>query len=330
MLGYMRMRDDGQLAMRVVASLELASAPWDFGAANTDEHIRFNLAHAALLQSKKDPILRFNGATFGVDGPCWCGLLRMEKPYLDAYGRPTTGHEFNTKKMQREVIHYCLKHKIRLNLIQAALFDHRQFLEIVDDDQLADAVRRGDWVAQHNMLITEDTIRRYADLKLHSTISMSFRWGKGDMYRERMGDEIMDMVVPVGRHFASGANVSLGQDWSPFSPFEHMKLAQTGELARSDFPCNPETHTISAQQALDGWTVNTAKLMQWEDIGALKPGFKADIAIVDHNPLTADVDGLAKTEVLRTVFDGRDVYDTGYIARIDESPLPRQHPNLAR
>jgi predicted amidohydrolase YtcJ len=109
-----------------------------------------------------------------------------------------------------------------------------------------------------------------------------------------------------------------------------MKLAQTGELAASDFPCNPTTHTINAQQALDGWTVNNARLMQWEDVGALKPGYKADIAIVDHNPLTADLDSLAKTEVLRTVFDGRDVYDTGVLSRIDEAPLPERPPNLAR
>ncbi|WP_158245660.1 amidohydrolase family protein, partial [Pseudomonas sp. GW460-13] len=74
------------------------------------------------------------------------------------------------------------------------------------------------------MVIDEATIRRYADLKLNLTTSMSFRWGKGDMYRERLGEEMMDQVIPVGRLFASGANTSLGQDWGPFSPFEHMKL----------------------------------------------------------------------------------------------------------
>lgn len=140
----------------------------------------------------------------------------------------------------------------------------------------------------------------------------------------------MDQIIPVGRLFASGANISLGQDWGPFSPFEHMKLAQTGELAVSNFRNSSASHTISAQQALDAWTVNTARLMQWEGIGALKPGYKADIAIVDQNPLTADLDALARTEVLRTVFDGRDVYDAGVLARIDDAPLPESFPNLAR
>lgn len=330
LLGYQRLRDDDRLAMRVVACMELATAPWDFGASLTDERIRTNLAHASLLQSTGDAMLRFNGATLGIDGPTWAGLIRLDKPYKDPFGRLITGHDFVTKKMEREVIHYCLDNGIRLNLIQAALVDHRQFLEIIDADDLADAVRTAGWVTQHNMLIEPDTIRRYADLKLNCSVSMSFRWGKGDMYRERLGDEMLDLVVPVGSQFASGATISLGQDWGPFSPFEHMKLAQTGELALSDFPNDPATHTITAQQALDGWTVNTARMMQWEGIGALQPGFQADIAIVDHNPLTADLDSLAATEVLRTVFDGRDVYDTGVLPRIDEAPLPERHPNLAR
>lgn len=330
LLGYKRLRDDGRLKMRVMGSLEVAPAPWDFGASNTPEHIRFNLAHAALLTSDIDPILRFKGATLGMDGPCWTGLLRMNKPYRDPYGRPTTGHDFVTKEMEREVIKYCVDHKIRLNLIQAGLVDHEQFLDIVDVEDLAAEIRELDWVTQHNMVIDEETIRRYADMRLHMTISMSFRWGKGDMYRERLGDDMMDKIVPVGSFFASGGNISLGQDWSPFSPFEHMKLAQTGELALSDFPCDKHTHTISAQQALDGWTVNTAKLMQWEGIGALMAGYKADIAIVDQNPLTAHLDALAGAEVLRTVFDGRDVYDTGVLGRIDDAAIPPLHPALAR
>lgn len=330
LLGYKRLRDDGRLAMRVLGTLEVAPAPWDFGASLTDERIRFNLAHAALLTSKDDPILRFNGATLGIDGPCWTGLLRMDKPYIDPYGRPTTGHDFVSKEMEREVIHYCAHHKVRLNLVQAGQTDHRQFLDIVTSDRLEEAVRKGDWVMQHNMVIDEETIHRYADLRLNLTTSMSFRWGKGDMYRERLGDDLMDQIIPVGRLFASGANTALGQDWGPFSPFEHMKLAQTGELAVSNFHNAESSHTISAQQALDAWTVNTARLMQWEGIGALKPGFKADIAIIDHNPLTTDLDTLARTEVLRTVFDGRDVFDAGVLARIDDAPLPERSPNLAR
>lgn len=329
-LAYKRLRDDGRLAMRVMAALELAPAPWDFGASITPEHVRFNLAHAALLTSLDDSILRLHGATLGVDGPCWAGLLRTDRPYLDPYGRPTTGHEFTSKEIERDVIRYCIDHKVRLNLIQAGPVDHRQFLEIIDADDLAEDVRQADWVAQHNITIDSETIKRYADLRLNITTSMSFRWGKGDMVRERMGDDMLDELIPVGRLFATDANICFGQDWSPSSPFEHMKLAQTGELASSDTPCCSDTHTVTAQQALDGWTVNNARLMQWDNIGALKPGYKADLAIVDHNPLTADLGSLANTKVLRTVFDGRDVYDTGVLDRIDDGELAPPMPNLVR
>ncbi len=64
--------------------------------------------------------------------------------------------------------------------------------------------------------------------------------------------------------------------------------------------------------------------MQWEGIGALQPGFKADLAIVDRNPLTCGLDDLAKTRVLRTVFDGADVFDTKILARLDDAELPTE------
>lgn len=324
LLGYKRLRDEKQLKLRVVACLELG------GESVTDERIRSNMGLASLMESAEDDRLRFIGGTLGQGGPCWPGFMLHTKPYKDPYGRPTEGKKFFGDHMVREAMHYCADHKLRLNMVLGGLAEPPKWLDLIDQEGLADHVRASDWVSQHNIMIDRESIRRMAALKMNITTSMSFRWGKGDMIRERMGDEVMEYVIPVGTEFASGANVSLGTDWSPWSPFEHMKYARTGELALSDFPCDPATHTVSAQQALDGWTVNTARLMQWHDVGALKPGHRADIAIVDHNPLTADLDSLAKTKVMRTIFDGSDVYDTGQIDRIDEAPLPARHPSLSR
>jgi predicted amidohydrolase YtcJ len=45
--------------------------------------------------------------------------------------------------------------------------------------------------------------------------------------------------------------------------------------------------------------------------GRLAPGARADLIVVDRDPLTCPVDRLPHTAVLRTVLGGRTVYDTG-------------------
>jgi predicted amidohydrolase YtcJ len=52
-------------------------------------------------------------------------------------------------------------------------------------------------------------------------------------------------------------------------------------------------------------------MMQWPDIGSLKPGHHADLVIVDRNPLTTHVDDLPDTRVQRTVLGGNIVHDIG-------------------
>ncbi|MCK1377642.1 amidohydrolase family protein, partial [Bradyrhizobium sp. 24] len=81
-------------------------------------------------------------------------------------------------------------------------------------------------------------------------------------------------------------------------------------------------YSINRQQALDGWTVNNARLMQWDGIGALKSGYRADLAIVDRNPQTCNIGDLPNTQVLRTVLGGDDIFDTNTLPRLSDSELP--------
>ena len=202
--------------------------------------------------------------------------------------------------------------------------DHREFLEWLTPHLDHYDLRAREWVVQHNIFADEATLARYAALNFHLTTSLSFCWGKGDMYAERLGEDALKDLMRVSAMFATGANVGLGSDWGPASPFEHMALAQTCEFAGSGRRHDGPGYSITRQQALDGWTRNTARLMQWRGIGALQPGYKADLAIVDRNPLTCALEDLPKTQVLRTVFDGVDVFDTKVLPRLDDNELPAE------
>ena len=321
---YQRVRDEGRLSMRVLATLEGAQHAFDCGMHLNDATMRANMALAATLTQTTDPLFRVNGLTLVPSGPGWCAMLRSDEEYKDPYGRPTRGRAFISAAMQREFIEFCLRNNVRLNVAQCGLPDHREFLEQLEPFLAEWDVRAREWVMQHNIFVDEKTIERYANLNFHLTSTVSFCWGKGDMYQERMGENALKNLVPIGKMFASGVNVGLGSDWGPASPFEHMALSETREFAASGRRHDGPGYSISRQQALDGWTVNNARLMHWDTIGALKPGFKADFAIVDRNPLTCDIGDLPKTQVLRTVLGGRDVFDTKILERLDDADLPSE------
>lgn len=327
---YQDMRDAGHSTMRVMTSLEAAQYGFDYGLELTEEAIRNNFELALQLRQTRDDLFRVDGLTLSRGGPCWPGFLRADRWIRDAYGNATRGHTFVPKHIEREAIEFCIRHQVRLNMIQGAHQDHREFLESLQPFLTREDVRSREWVMQHNILIDAATVQRYADLGFHFGASVSFSWGKGDLFGDRIGQDCWPDLVPLGRMFDSGANVALGSDWGPSRPFEHIALAQTHEFAvsghRNDLPGQP----VSRLQALLGWTQSGARLMRWREIGGLAAGHHADIAIVDQNPLTCDIDALPATRVLKTLLAGREVYDTGDVESIADVDLPsdRRSPHV--
>ena len=50
--------------------------------------------------------------------------------------------------------------------------------------------------------------------------------------------------------------------------------------------------------------------MQWEKIGSLLPGYYADMIIVDHDPMTCDLEDMQSIKVMKTFIGGTPVYDS--------------------
>jgi predicted amidohydrolase YtcJ len=55
-------------------------------------------------------------------------------------------------------------------------------------------------------------------------------------------------------------------------------------------------------------TAEVAHVLRWEDIGSLEPGNRADLCVVDRNPLGCPVEELPGTEVLATLLGGEAVH----------------------
>jgi hypothetical protein len=67
---------------------------------------------------------------------------------------------------------------------------------------------------------------------------------------------------------------------------------------------------MTREEALACFTIDAARAAGMEDeVGSLAVGKRADFVIVDRDPLTAPVEDLWKTRVLRTVIDGQTAYE---------------------
>lgn len=106
----------------------------------------------------------------------------------------------------------------------------------------------------------------------------------------------------------SKARLAFGSDWPVVTnnPWEGISAAVTGRIMTGKVWMPHQN--ISLNQALDAYTRGSAYGMFMEkEIGSLKPGYRADIVILDRDPFKPGVD-LAKVRPKSLWVDGRKVF----------------------
>jgi predicted amidohydrolase YtcJ len=308
---FQRVRAEDGMTCRVSCGLELANGAFDPYTDPSRADILAQLELGKEIEVLEDDWLRVEGVSLVRGGPCWPGYLRMNEPYRDPFGRPTRGKTFLPREFEELVIDWCGTHDVRMNMVLGGYRDHDDFFESLAPYVEKHRIRERGWVAQHSILIRADHCRRYAELGFHMTTSVGFAWGKGDLYGERIGREVWPDLIPLERMISLGLNVACGTDWGPLSIFEQMALAETHEFCGSGHRNLLPGHAVTREQSLLTWTRNGARVMKWDGIGALAPGFHADFIVVDRDPASCSTEDLAKTSVLCTVVGGKRVHDAG-------------------
>lgn len=308
---YKMLRADGALTLRVLTTLEaeLSGLPWT--SSLDDEEFAANLELARTMTDVSDDMLRTNGVTLSRGGPCWPGFLRMSEPYRGPYGEPTTGVTFVSGEKEQAAIEFCARTGLRLNFLGAGYRDHDEFLERAEAVARRHDVRSRRWILQHSYLLTAEHARRYAALGFDVTTSMSFSWGKGDLFGERVGEHVWRDLIPLRRMLDAGLTVGCGTDWGPKNVFEHVELAQTHRFCGSGHRNLGPAQPVTREEALLMWTRDAARVLGWQGIGTLEVGNHADVVVVDRDVLTCAAGDLAATRVLRTLLGGRTVFDGG-------------------
>ena len=311
---YRKLRDAGELPMRVMAAQEAEFFGSAWAQPRESEGFIRALEAAANSVEQTDDLLRVNGVSLMWDGGVYPGQMMMRDAYFGPSGEETRGGFMMDPRKIEIVMRFCAERRIRLNTLCVGTQANEENLTMLERLAQTHDIRSLRWILVHSPFIEAEQVKRYRALNFDVTTTMTYLFGMGDLFRKRFKPELCDALMrdllPLRRYLDAGMTVTAGADWGPKSVFEHIQLSLT-HTTPSGY-CNlGAAQAITRTEAVSMWTRSAARLLQWDDIGSLKPGCHADLIVVDRDPLTCPLDELGDTRILRTIFAGRTVYDVG-------------------
>lgn len=218
--------------------------------------------------------------------------------------------------LKDEVVHACIKRAIADN---QQLLTHcngdaasQQLLDIYEEELAA-----SDNPNKHNLrpvmihcqTVRDDQLDRMAALNMIPSIFVAHTWYWGDVHLKNFGDRRGRRVSPVKSALDRGLIYNFHTDTPIVRPkMLHSVWAAVNRITRSGVEIGPEQR-IGVYDALKGITINTAYAYFEEDSkGSIKAGKRADLVILDKNPLKVDKMEIRDIQVLETIKDGETIY----------------------
>lgn len=127
-------------------------------------------------------------------------------------------------------------------------------------------------------------------------------------FERAMGRERLDRFFRFRSLLDHGAALAFGSDWPIVEPdaIAAMRSAITGRIA--DGSVFHESETISPRDALEAHTRHAARCVGFDDAGTIAPGRRADLVVLDRDPLTCDWHH-EPPQVVATIVGGVPVFD---------------------
>jgi predicted amidohydrolase YtcJ len=244
--------------------------------------------------------LRPGGDLF-LDGSIGSRTAAVDEPYRDGGG---AGQLFHADEDVADFFTACTAagrgarvHAIGGRAIEQAL----RALESAASTHGTEAVRACRHRIEHVEVPTARQVRRMAHLGVHASVQPAFdaAWG-GDsgLYAARFGAAGARRTNPFACLAEAGVPMAFGSDSTvtPLDPWGTVRAAEhhLGGLG------------VPRLAALAAHTLGGRRVAHQDEVGALRPGWRADLAVWDDDPL--EVDDPTSLRCLATVVAGRSVH----------------------
>lgn len=301
---YGRALAEGALTLRVAGTALVTEA-------DTPETAVTRLS--ALRAAHPGPDFHVHSAKFFMDGVYENRTAANLHPYADAEGgnAPCMFGADQTRALMTALD--AARFAIHVHVIGDAAA--RRAIEGLEAARAAN----GPWPAQHQLahlqLVDPADLSRLRGL---ATANVQPLWARfeppfSDPSLAMIGKDRWPDVYAFRRMLDRGADWCLSSDWavSTLNPFEIIETAITRQKRQDDAPLTPfhAEEALTIEECVQGYTVNAARAC-WRDhvTGMLRPGFSADLIVLDQDIFAVPADEISRTKVLMTLFKGKPVW----------------------
>ncbi|MFT6044551.1 MAG: putative amidohydrolase YtcJ [Arenicella sp.] len=165
------------------------------------------------------------------------------------------------------------------------------------------------FVLIHGQYIRADPLDSLKELDIIASLFPLHTFYWGDWHRELIGEELGDKISPVKTALKKGLKVTIHSD-APVALPNLMRVvwAAVSRTSRSGRVVG-EKERLTPYEALKAITDWSAyQHFEEKSKGTLSVGKRADLVILDNNPLTVPVDEIKDIQVLETIKDGLSVF----------------------
>lgn len=180
---------------------------------------------------------------------------------------------------------------------------------------LIDGVRTNDLsgkrtIAIHNQVVQLDQLAEMKQLDIQPSFFANHTFYWGDWHRDvALGPKRADFISPQASAWAMGLRPTAHND-SPVVPPDMLRLVWSSVNRRSQSgDILGPLERIPVYRALQQVTINAAwQIGEDKEKGSIEPGKRADLVLLDGNPLNVDPADLHKLRVVATIKDGKAVF----------------------
>lgn len=258
--------------------------------------------------------LRILGIKLMLDGSPQGRTAWLSEPYHHApEGLPASYHGYAQVKDE----------DLRTWIARAADHDWQIFVHVNGDQamqQLLDQIAAVDaarpkpverTIAIHSQIVTSAQLERMKALDVQPSFFVAHTFYWGDWHRQvTLGEPRAERISPLAEALAIGLVPTTHND-APVVPPDVMRLvwSSVARKTRSGFVLGPQER-VSPYEALAMVTRNAAwQIHEEADKGTITPGKAADLVVLDQDPLKVDADAIERIRIVRTLKDGRVVFE---------------------
>ena len=272
-----------------------------------------SMADSVRAHGPGDDWIRIAGVKGFVDGSLGSTTALMFSPYRDAPA--TRGLLVTPEDSLRQWIGAA--DSAGLHVAVHAIGDRANALLLGIYDSVAKAHGNRDrrFRIEHAQHLRPQEIPRFAALGVVPSMQPYHEADDGRWAAKRIGPNLIKGTYAFRSLLATGARLTFGSDWTvaPIDPLLGIQAAVTRQTLDGK---NPEgwvpEQKIPVEDALRCYTVNNAYAVFAEKRrGILKPGFLADIVVVNQDLTRIPATRIGQARVVATIVGGRVVYRRG-------------------